>query len=429
MAKAPTGPSQESDNLSFLILVSVFICLAYIYVKYNIENFMFIWKYLRIVELSPFYILPKSLPFYGDLNIPKAIKFLLNTNSVDISIKTVLYFDNHYLPWISWLPGSFFIYYGIKRICMTNNCNNRYDMEKLLVRVHGLYPNLSELTTRNPIGEPLIYNRKNKASYYSSMGLSPKDFSLLSPPLGLEKEAKKDKSMQQSIWNGKKDFDFDLAERTFAKQLGEKFCGIQNLAEVEKKVFDILKEHTCVNHTIKIKKYKKYAKDILNLNKNKKINTEKLIPGEKQLYEYISEDVKKLSKKRSFNPKKYIGDENLTKIIANEKNKRLQDIFKLYYAEKIMEKHAFVKTGLMELFYAAKNTGVITTELFKWVKKTDRILWFCLSSVGRKVSFTESSGPFSHWLLEQDIGRPITHPEVSEAVQGLWIALKCDKED
>jgi hypothetical protein len=34
------------------------------------------------------------------------------------------------------------------------------------------------------------------------------------------------------------------------------------------------------------------------------------------------------------------------------------------------------------------------------------------------------AGAYAHWLIECHLGRPLTHPEVYEAVKGLEIALK-----
>lgn len=92
-------------------------------------------------------------------------------------------------------------------------------------------------------------------------------------------------------------------------------------------------------------------------------------------------------------------------------------------AHEIFNRHAFVRTGLMSMLEEARGGGVVACLEFRWLKYEDRTLWYALSSVGRKVCFTEAGGTFSHWLLEKACARAITHKDSTEAIEALKVAL------
>lgn len=86
--------------------------------------------------------------------------------------------------------------------------------------------------------------------------------------------------------------------------------------------------------------------------------------------------------------------------------------------------HAYVYTVMASMIEAARNDGVMATSEFIWLKGVDRRLWFMLNSVGRQTPFSESSGPFSHWKIEQKLRRPLKVPQIEGAVVALDLALE-----
>ena len=108
--------------------------------------------------------------------------------------------------------------------------------------------------------------------------------------------------------------------------------------------------------------------------------------------------------------------------------KKYEVLYSNIHAENIMSSHGFVVTGLMTLLEEGRGGGVIPCVEFIWLKGEDRGLWYALQSVGRKTAFSEAGGAYSHWLLEKMVGKPITQPEVTSAIEALKIALFVDKK-
>jgi hypothetical protein len=425
--------SKSSDGFFVLILIAV--VGIYFIISNNFHLIAGVWKYIRIAEMGLFYYIPDWVPFYGKLEIKGGIDYLIKTPAVDLMPGTVYDFDQHYLKWFSWMPGIIMIYWGTKRILSTGGVSTRFNMEALLQRVAPLYPHLAEFVNDNPGKKPIIYKRKQKDTHKWAMSMSPREFSLMSPPMGLERLARKQKSLKAPIWDGKDGFDMDLAERAFKSQMGDRFTGINHLKEHERQIFNEFTKELSVNQDFRIEIYTSLARSILKVKGDKTISKKKLNEGKTKLYNYIYDRIKsqKDNKKVTFNPKEFIQEGTVAILVRDDADKKkkkdaeyleLQSIFKLIYAEQIMGQHAFSKVGLMELLDRARDSGVFATDAIKWVKKIDRPLWYCMSSVGRVVSFVESGGCYSHWLIEKQVGRPISHPEVSEAVQGLFKALE-----
>lgn len=91
---------------------------------------------------------------------------------------------------------------------------------------------------------------------------------------------------------------------------------------------------------------------------------------------------------------------------------------------KLTKRHAFELTVMASMLEFARADGVISTADFLWLKPVSRRLWYMLNCVGRQTPFSEISGPFAHWLAENEIGRKLNVPMVEEAVTGLELAIK-----
>ncbi len=86
-------------------------------------------------------------------------------------------------------------------------------------------------------------------------------------------------------------------------------------------------------------------------------------------------------------------------------------------------RHAYLTTWLSSLLSLARNSGVVATSEFLWLKAVDRRLWYTLNSVGRNTPFCETAGIHAHWLAERKVGRALKTPMVKQAVLGLEIAM------
>jgi hypothetical protein len=423
-----TQKNEGGSEIAFFLIVLIGLGAVGFMIYSNFHVVATGWKYLRMLLLLPFAIIPDWFPIVGELKFFKALRFLYYTDGADLVSKTVIRFDAHYLKWISWVPGLFLMAWGVKRIRSASNNKSSLDMEGLLHRVAPLYPHLEEFLERNPENEPLVYKQDEKATHKTAMPVSPAIFARLDPPMGLSSVAKKNNHYARPIWDGNKDFDSDLAERSFVAQMGNRYQGVFLLSDTERKVFDSLMERLAVPANIKIKRFKEASGEAFKHFDDSKISSEnKDSDKPKTGIEKLAIKIQQIaasdrSKNKEFSVAKFMEIGNIKKIIKTHR-RQLDPLFKLIRAEDVMSLHAFTISGLMSLMEEARKSGVVTSIGFNWVKREDRVLWTALCSIGRRVSFVECAGPFAHRLLEQQIGRPVSEPEVFEAVQGLRLAL------
>jgi len=91
-------------------------------------------------------------------------------------------------------------------------------------------------------------------------------------------------------------------------------------------------------------------------------------------------------------------------------------------AKKWVMKHRYVRTLLMAMLIEARQTGVLPSSNFIWLKPYDRGLWYPLNTAGRKVPFIEAAAVFTQMQAEEvawDNDCVLTAPYVEEAVLGL----------
>ena len=92
-------------------------------------------------------------------------------------------------------------------------------------------------------------------------------------------------------------------------------------------------------------------------------------------------------------------------------------------ANRIVNKHAFVRTALLELF----SMSSATTNDIPWLKYEDRTLWYCLQDANLDVASAECAGPWIHWRCERASGRSIPIPAIEHAIS--WMADLCEVDD
>ena len=89
--------------------------------------------------------------------------------------------------------------------------------------------------------------------------------------------------------------------------------------------------------------------------------------------------------------------------------------------------HAYTNTAVVGIFgfggpfpeWGGGEAGVIAPAMFRWLKKVDRTLWYCLQNVGRRAYFIEGAGTISHFFAERVVGGSLAEAHLDGALDGL----------
>jgi len=122
------------------------------------------------------------------------------------------------------------------------------------------------------------------------------------------------------------------------------------------------------------------------------------------------------SNKSSFGKKLSKENEILSKQLMKEVLSKYSNSSVL---QKIEENYFYERSVFMAMLEAARDDGVLASASFLWLKKQDRLLWYCLNQVGRTAAFVDISGIWSHFLAEKTIGQKIAQPMITNAVYSL----------
>jgi hypothetical protein len=418
MSNKGSGGNEDSTGVIIILLAVTVFAGSYFYDKY----FYLLaegWRWVRITELYMFAWIPEWFPVLGKLEFLDTIEYLKVTDGRLLSPEFVNSVDVHYGRHLSWIPALILVFLGFKLINKTDNVSRVFSMESLLKDRAPNYPFIQKFVNNHPEQMDIFYDRKSKVSKDYAVAVSPKLFASMKPPMGLEKAAKKDKELRKSsIWDGDVDFDWDLAERSFKSQVGRRYEGLSSLNATEIRLYKELKSRVKTSMTVGGAFIEKVTRAIVN---GKKINglteTEMVIFDAVKAIYIIKSKGRKALKKSDFLRKQFY--------LSVFKDNEIYPFFVNRHCEQVMANHAYIRTGLMSMLAETRNSGVVASLEFRhWLKGEDRTLWYCVSSVGRKVSFSESSGVFAHWLVEKELSRPIPQIFVEEAVTALKEALK-----
>lgn len=450
-----SGSNVKQDALLGVLLFATVLILLITY--QNFHFFANIWRWIRFGELYLFQFLPSFyLPLIGTIDFGKAVSFLSVISPYGLDLSVITKFDNRYAPWIG-VPLGLILILRAKKIGFGDKDMGKVEnMESIFERFTHIYPHLKEIYDVNPQTKPLRFDRRSKESYRWGKAISGYQFATLSPPLGLEREAKKNGSYKRPIYAGQDDFDMDLAERTFEAQLGSRWEGEEKLSEAESIAFTFLKDHLptdsertfdfvqkCWRFTLKLVQ----KRGIPDRIKSKTL-TEKEIDLVHSMIDYYrpyfealeleetGKDLAKILKKKGLKAKtkadvlRYLkAGERFTEIGENKKG-HFTAAFENIIADQVMGGHNYVRAGLMSLNQAACDGGRISLEPIKSaIKSRDRTLWLALKCAGRQVAWPECSGVHAHWLFEKDKGRRISYPCVQEAVEALRLELRVDVDE
>lgn len=93
----------------------------------------------------------------------------------------------------------------------------------------------------------------------------------------------------------------------------------------------------------------------------------------------------------------------------------------------MLRKHPYSRTFLFALLMKARESGVLPSSEFIWLKPNDRMLWYPLNSAGRKTPFTDAAAVFTQYqaeLVAADANRELVEPYIERAIDGLAAYLK-----
>jgi hypothetical protein len=434
MAQNQNQPGSSNDTYFMAILL--ILVVAYVFLSYHYEYIASVWKAIRTVEVCSLSWIPHWMPMFGKLKMDSACQFLTTTDSMHLSKGLINQFDRVYAPYFSWIPAVVLIALGVNWIRKNEGVAPKFDKETMLNYYEKWFPDiLSGVIKDSPLNHPLEYDRDLPDTGKYGKSMSPEQFATLNPPLALEEEAKTDSSFCSPIWDGELDFDEDLAERSLSKQLGERYLGRMALNDVQKKVISIIHSKIPTSEKDRFVFLKDCLISLVEEYEGKKESRFNVIlyPIFPALKAHVLGCIKNQGKKGKKDKKVEIGkDEILSRLkftlkdkrafiaMDDKKNKGYLSNCAMFKLERRLAQHAFVNSGMMSLLVEAREAGRVDSFAnFNWVKEHDRTLWYCLDNVGRNVSFIECAGVFSHWTIEKIVGQPITHPEVTGAVEGL----------
>ncbi len=424
---------QSNEKVSTLTSVFLGILLVFIVlflIKKSEPIFIYSWYYLRLIQMIMLNLLPDWLPFVSEIPYKDGYRLLISTGPENYTVSVVKQFDHAFARFFSWIPALFIYMLFVRVSSKSDDVTKQYHtIEKILQKNATAFPFLKPYLNFNPATmKDLSYDHTDPVKMQYLPSVKVLEFGTMVPPVGLEEEAEHNKSYQLPIWDHENDyFDEDLAKRTFEKQLGGYYTTVSKMTEVEQEVYKVLLEK--IEHDKK-DIFKVVTTYCTYLAKNKGVFREgydDLTPSRQKLIKYLEKLFDTLNKqnnlahaKEKFRNKGYV-----RKIIFME---NLYKLFDTIFVEDLMNRHAYVRTGLMSMLEAARMGGVIGCANFLPMKGKDRTLWYCIETLGRQVSFPECGGVFAHWQLEKMIGMPIEQPEVGAAVEALKLGLFVDKK-
>jgi hypothetical protein len=435
--------SEQDSSFSIVVLALIVSFLAYYLLTMYSYVFVDIWRQIRLGQLYLVSWFPFDLSLDESITVTDLIDKLSNTTGKELSGIDVKRIDSYITPLTSWFPALIIYYLYRKMVGSDRNEGlvEKFSMEGILRHNAKIFPNLKPYVNFHPeMMEDLEFDRTDEVKLQFLGSISPVKFALMSPPLGLEIEAEKNSAFMDPIWDGENGFDSDLAERAFKKQLGEPYSGLDNMSTTEIKMYDILMPMLTFNRVYIIDFVKNILTNIAE-NEGEFISNKNIQHNSSQLnfieimIGYYAEQKLKIERVKKFKKLSESDKHKATaELVLERKNIRklsFSDKYQINYleitGERIMNSHSYVRTGMMSILEQTRKGGVVAPNQFNWVKGEDRVLWYCINSVGKKVSFTESGGAYAHWIIECHIGRSIPQPEVSEAVESLKLQLFIDK--
>ncbi|WP_415912629.1 hypothetical protein [Neptuniibacter sp. QD37_11] len=417
--RAGTQQAGEDRFLPYFILSLIIIGGLYLFFKYNFEYIAGPWKTLRLFELYLVAWIPDWVPLYGKLEIEQAIDTLQNMKATEVQPFFITEIDNYFKNYFSWPLGIILIVYGMRHIKRNFEVKNNYDLNQYLSRVAPFFPAVEMFTDVHPEQKKSRFKVNDEDSALFALAVSPEDWAQRVPPIGMENT-----KARTSVWDGKDDFDEDLARRAFERQIGPPFRGLEYLSKEERFAYDLYASKVAFSEEEFIPLLQKVYKRFLTGKTKPEPKWDDVL---KRIFKQInSVEGEALKKGKKFRNKADVDPLHLEELVMGAlDNEKYSKTFNALTAEMVMMRHGFVRTGIMSLLEEARKGGTVPScKVRNDLKGKDRVLWYCISSTGRNTPFSECAGVFAHWCIERQVGQPITHPEVTEAVKALRLYLK-----
>lgn len=433
------GGGADDSSESWVIILIIFGILLFLLINYFFWVYAAGWKWVRVAEVGLLsYAVPDFIQNWMREDFNSGLQFLLAAEPKAISANIVGTFDNIYVRYINWIPGLLLILYGFKVFRNTDSVSAIHDMESMILKMSSAFPHNKNFIGVHPEQMPIDFYPDDPTTYEFSMVMTERQFGLLSPPLGLSQQAKRNPALRKPIWDGENGFNEDLARRSFNIQVGPLYRGYNYLKEDEKRLFDLFRENLLVKQAKAIPIIENYASQALNARKKEKFFN---LPKKKRVKAAVNLPALKLDYLQDLPSHRALGkrviayiDKGLTnegkdwipqesEIRSLARDKSFNSLLKHVLADEVMGNHAFTYTGLMSLLEAAREGRTLAPSSLRWLKGRNRTLWYALNCVGKKVAFVESAGTFAHWLLECEAKIPIPHSEVTEAIEALRVGL------
>ena len=418
--------SQNTD-MDGLILICAGLALAGFFYIYNEHFYIFgyIWKYTRLLEAKFLYFY-SLLPFVEN-DYGRLVDYAKAIHPKDLGHDFIAKLNTTLWVRLSWLPAGilFFLAWRMKK--KDKHVTKEQDVESILKEKAEIYPHLKPYVDNHPEKMNPVFERGDPDHEFFSMEVTPMGFATANPPLGLESESKKNKAFRKPILDrNSNQYDVDLCTRSFEKQLGSKFTGLQCLKPHEEDLFHLMVE--------KMKPSPDYFFKALSVH-YVNLMSDKVKPDEHFNYSYdalIQQELKPIIKQLKKNGVKLdeFNPEEISTSVKRSlyKNNKLVSLVSYRMGEEAMFQHAYTRVGFITLYQIRVNSMPLASAPLKTlIKRKDRILWVVISSYGRDTPFPEAAGCYAHWNWETRLGRMIPQPQVADAVRDLRLDLKVDQ--
>ena len=371
---------ETSETSIFLI---IFTIIAFMFLKeWFQELFVYIWRIPILGFLFPLIYLPKWITENGVFlwvhRIPENAQYF-----VEILMKSPEYIISKYegKPLIS-NTNTFvtnlispyliiFILYYAKKINDLRSTKFKvvHTIETLIKDQSDTWPQIKPMVNIHPE----TISDLDEGPY--AMCLEPRKFAELNGLL-----IKYENKLGEERFR----LDEQKANDVFVKQLGRRIRTIDDFSQTERFIFAILIPKVCRDG--------KRTEKLLNI----------------LATSYTTE--KKYSKRQL---------KKLKNIAIKETNRSIDEFGYRPEIQNLINQHYYINTLFPRLLEEATKDGVLSTASFVWLKPVEREIWYILNNVGRRSSWTEISGAWSHFNFEKSVERKLPTPFIDGAIEAL----------
>lgn len=416
--------NDKPDNGGFIALI-LFSCIGlYLYSKYSIDAFKF-WLTCQVYFYEYILKIPEGIRQYAFLytdtahyiaklfgfkvsaidvygNAPKAYEALTTRPIKELfeDIKLIAYIDKMTFYVLSPLYV-LFTYMLVRAIINKRFLDRTFSMQTLAESQANTWK--ESLSMVFDIESAITVNSPKEGWFRQAK--KPFDCATENDLFDFWKNTDKESEFYDQL---KYSLDLQKTQAYFSGQLGRKFEGFDKLNIVEKCLMCVI---------------------VSKIIDSKEVHTEFM----EQANEAYS-SIKKIKKTGWFRKNRTVIDKSHEASVLAKRvkfHKKVED----YIQNKIMKSkddsiqvvlksHYYVYTVFMRMLSVAREGGVLAGAAMLWVKREDQHLHFVISQTGRKASFCEVSGVYSHYLVEESMQQSLAEPQIAEAITGLDKYLK-----